>query len=173
VGLLLAAAPLGVGGEDLEAGGVLAEPVGGAAHEVERLEAGLEEAHGRRAGREAEEEALDLVVHHPAAVAPERGLEGGVLGGRPPRHARRRGTAADAAGMVEKRVRGLFPFLNTGFIYERGPFLVLYEWACLTAAYRLTKRRFSFQEKQLKVRTDFFPQKIGFYLQSKLILLSG
>jgi len=72
VWLLLTAT--GVRGEDLEAGRVLAEPVGGAAHEIERLEAGLEEAHGRRAGREAEEEALDLIVDDPAAVTPERRL---------------------------------------------------------------------------------------------------
>nr|CAB3470262.1 unnamed protein product [Digitaria exilis] len=81
VRLLLAAAPLGVRGEDLEAGWVLAEPVGGAPHHVERLEAGLQEPHRRRAGREAEEETLDLVVHDPAPVAPERRLQGGVLGG--------------------------------------------------------------------------------------------
>ncbi|KAF0909281.1 hypothetical protein E2562_033596 [Oryza meyeriana var. granulata] len=73
--------------EEVVAGRVLAEPVGGAAEEVERLEAGLEEADGRGAGREAEQEVLDLVVHDPAVVAPERGLQRRVLRGGPPRHA--------------------------------------------------------------------------------------
>ncbi|KAB8102033.1 hypothetical protein EE612_033241, partial [Oryza sativa] len=73
--------------EEVEAGRVLAEPVGGSAEEVERLEAGLEEADGGGAGREAEEEALDLVVHDPAAVAAERGLQRRVLRGGPPCHA--------------------------------------------------------------------------------------
>lgn len=84
-------------GEELEAGGVLAEPVGGAAEEVERLEAGLEEADGGGAGREAEEEALDLVVHDPAPVAAEGRLQSRVLRRRPPRH-ERPSAAAVAAG---------------------------------------------------------------------------
>lgn len=74
----------GVGvGEEVEAAGVLAEPVEGLALEVEGFELGLDEADGGRLGGVPEDEILDLVVDDPPAVPGERRLQCRVLGARP------------------------------------------------------------------------------------------
>ena len=98
-------------------------------------------AHVCRAGREAEEEALDLAVHHPVAVAPERGLQGGVLFFLILREASlgddHRIMLADGGGRWMQRDKlcnpnrsrntfvGFFRFLDRGFIEECVPFIFI------------------------------------------------
>lgn len=74
----------GVGvGEEVEAAGILAEPVEGLPLEIEGFELVLDEADGGRQGGVPEDEVPDLVVDDPPTVPGERRLQGRVLGARP------------------------------------------------------------------------------------------